>query len=141
MRRRHFITAVCGAMTARSLSALAQTSAKVRRIGLLNARGLNAGPFEGPLMRGLARHGYAPDNNLTLERRSAEGHADRLPQIVAELASKVEVIIAIGYLASLAAKEGTTLPVVEFSGGDPDLPTAWRGPAGTLPVSRTCQPR
>jgi putative ABC transport system substrate-binding protein len=120
MRRRDFISAACAAIAVRPLSALAQTTGKVHRIGLLNSGGLAAGPFEGALMRGLARHGYLPDKNLTLERRGAEGHADRLPQLAAELvASKIELIIALGYLAALAAKEGTTLPVVEFSGGDP----------------------
>ena len=45
---------------------------------------------------------------------------DRLPQLVAELvASKVDVIIALGYPPTLAAKQGTTLPVVAFSAGDP----------------------
>ena len=120
MRRRDFISAACGAMAVSPLRAVAQTPAKVSRIGLLNTRGLGAGPFEGPLMRGLARHGYVPNDNLTLERRGGDGHADQLPQLVADLvASKVELIITLGYLASLAAKEGTTLPVVEFSGGDP----------------------
>jgi putative ABC transport system substrate-binding protein len=120
MRRRDFISAACAAIAVRPLSALAQTTGKVHRIGLLNSGGLAAGPFEGALMRGLARHGYLPDKNLTLERRGAEGHADRLPQLVAELvASKIELIIALGYLPALAAKQATTLPVVEFSGGDP----------------------
>jgi ABC-type uncharacterized transport system substrate-binding protein len=35
------------------------------------------------------------------------------------VASKVEVIIALGYQPVLAAKQGTTLPVVAFSAGDP----------------------
>src|SRR5207248_7622581 len=34
-------------------------------------------------------------------------------------ASKVDLIVALGYRAALAAKEGTTLPVVIFSAGDP----------------------
>jgi putative ABC transport system substrate-binding protein len=80
----------------------------------------NSGPFEAPLIRGLAQHGYTPDTNLAFDNRGADGHADRLPQLVAELvASKVDVIVALGYLAALAAKQGTTLPVVVFSAGDP----------------------
>jgi putative ABC transport system substrate-binding protein len=119
MRRRDFIAALGGA-AAWPVAALAQTPAKVYRVGLLNPVGLDAGPFEAALIRGLNQHGYAPDRNLTIERRGAGGHADRLPHLVAELvASKVEVIIALGYQPALAAKQGTTVPVVVFSAGDP----------------------
>lgn len=120
MKRRDLIIALGGTAAAWPLRALAQTPAQVYRIGLLNPGGLGAGPFEAPLMRGLALHGYVPDKNLALERRGAEGHADRLPRLVAELAaSKVGVIIALGYLPALTAKQETTLPVVVFSAGDP----------------------
>jgi len=120
MRRRDLFPIVGAAVAAWPLRAFAQTPTKVHRVGLLNPGGLDAGPFEGPLMRSLAQHGYAPDSTLALERRGAGGHPDRLPQLVAELvASKVELIIALGYLPVLAAKQGTTLPVVEFSAGDP----------------------
>jgi putative ABC transport system substrate-binding protein len=120
MKRRGFMTLLGGTTVAWPLRVLAETPAKVYRVGLLNPGGLDAGPFEGALIRGLAKHGYTPDRNLALERRGAGGHPDRLPQLVAELVtSKVEVIIALGYLPVLAAKEGTTLPVVAFSAGDP----------------------
>src|SRR5204862_7537561 len=53
-------------------------------------------------------------------RRGAEEHLDRLPQLFAELvAGKVDVIVATGYPAALAAKQGTTLPIVAFGAGDP----------------------
>jgi putative tryptophan/tyrosine transport system substrate-binding protein len=120
MRRREFIIVLGGTAVAWPLRALAQTPAQVYRVGLLNPGGLDAGPFEKPLLRGLAQHGYVSDQNLVIERRGAGGHRDRLPQLVAELvATKVEVIIALGYLPVLAAKQGTTLPVVVFSAGDP----------------------
>jgi len=59
------------------------------------------------------------DKNLTFERRGAEMQLDRLPRLVNELASKVDVIVAFGYPSALAAKQGTTLPVVSFTTGDP----------------------
>src|SRR3954453_2703144 len=120
MKRRNFITLLGGTAVAGPLRAFAQTPAKVYRVGLLGPGGLTAGPFEAPLIRGLAQHGYVPDENLALDRRGAGGHPDHLPQLVAEfVASKVEVIIALGYQPVLAAKQGTTLPVVAFSAGDP----------------------
>jgi putative tryptophan/tyrosine transport system substrate-binding protein len=120
MKRRNFIVILGGAVVAQPVRLLAQTSTTVYRVGLLNSGGLGAGPFEGALMHGLAQHGYVPNKNLVLERRGAEGHTDRLPQLVTELAaSKVGVIIALGYLPAVTAKNDTTLPVVVFSAGDP----------------------
>ncbi len=122
MRRRVFMALLGSAAVAWPLRSLAQTPAKVYRVGLLGPRAPIAddSPFGAPLIRGLARRGYALDRNLAFERRGAEGHMDRLPQLVAELvASKVDVIIALGYPPALAAKQGTTLPVVAFSAGDP----------------------
>jgi putative ABC transport system substrate-binding protein len=45
---------------------------------------------------------------------------DRLPRLVAELvASNVDVIVAMGYPAALAIKQGTTMPAVISQAGDP----------------------
>jgi putative ABC transport system substrate-binding protein len=45
---------------------------------------------------------------------------DRLPRLISErVASKVDVIVAFGYPCALAAKQGTVLPVVTFTTGDP----------------------
>jgi putative ABC transport system substrate-binding protein len=72
------------------------------------------------LLRGLAQHGYTLGQTLALERRGAEGHPDRLPALVDDLvARRVEALITIGYPAALAAKQGTTLPVVALNAGDP----------------------
>jgi putative ABC transport system substrate-binding protein len=120
MRRRDLVSLLGGTAALWPLRALAQSPVGSHRVGLLNPLGLDAGPFEAALIRGLAQHGYVPGKNLTLERRGAGGHPDRLPALVAELAAaKVEVIIALGYQPVLAAKEGTVLPVIAFSAGDP----------------------
>jgi len=122
MRRREFITLIGSSAAAWPLAAFAQSPAKVYRVGLLGvgppiADNSRQGT---PLVQRLAQHGYALDRNLTFERRGAEGHVDRLPQLVTELvASKVDVIVAFGYLPARAAKEGTTLPVVVVNAGDP----------------------
>jgi putative ABC transport system substrate-binding protein len=122
IRRRAVITLLGGTAVAWPLCALAQTPAKVYRVGLLSAGPPIAdnSPFGAPLIRGLVQHGYAFDKNLAFERRGAEGHVDRLPQLVAELvASKVDVIVAFGYPPALAAKQKTPLPVVAGFAGDP----------------------
>lgn len=99
---------------------VAQT--KVNRVGLLNRAApiSDASPFGSVLVRSFARLGYVQGTNLALEPRGAEFQVDRLPRLVDELvASKVDVIIAVGYPAALAAKQHTQLPVVVFSAGDP----------------------
>jgi putative tryptophan/tyrosine transport system substrate-binding protein len=111
LRRRDLITLLGGTAAAWPLRALAQTPAKVYRVGLLGLVD-NKSPFEAPLIRGLARHGYELDRNLAFERGG--------PQRVAEVvASKVDLIIAVGYRSAAIAKQEVTLPVVIFSAGDP----------------------
>jgi putative tryptophan/tyrosine transport system substrate-binding protein len=64
--------------------------------------------------------GYVLDRNVAFERRGAQFQLDRLPELVDELvARRVDVIVAIGYPAAAAAKQGTkTIPIV--SAGTPD---------------------
>src|SRR3954453_20541856 len=101
---------------------VAQPASKVYRIGLLTPTAplADTSPFGAPLVRGLAQHGYSQGRNLVFERRGAEGHLDRLPQLVADLvASKVDVIVALGYPAALAVKQGATRPAWISGAGDP----------------------
>lgn len=117
MHRRDVITLLGGAAAAWPLRSLAQAPAKLYRVGLLGLAD-NRTPFEAPLTRGLARHGYEVDRNLALERRG--GQPDRVAQFVAELVtSKPDLIITVGYASALAAKRGTTLSTIIFSAGDP----------------------
>jgi putative ABC transport system substrate-binding protein len=123
LRRREFIAALLGgAAIASPLPVIAQTPSKVYRIGLLSALAppTDASPFIAPFIRGLAQLGYAQGRNLVFERRGADGRLDRLPRLVEELvANKVDAIMVGGYPATLAAKQGTTIPVVAYGAGDP----------------------
>jgi len=57
---------------------------------------------------------YVEGQNVAIEYRWAEGRYDRFPALVAEAVQlKVDVIVAAGTPAVLAAKEGTrTIPIV-----------------------------
>lgn len=121
MRRRHFLILV-GAAAAGARNALSQNAPKIYRVGSLNTAApvADSSPFGVGLIRGLAQHDYVLDKNLVFERRGAEMQMDRLPRLINELvASKVDVIVAFGYPCALAAKQGTTVPVVSFTTGDP----------------------
>jgi putative tryptophan/tyrosine transport system substrate-binding protein len=110
MRRRDFIILVSGG-AAWPLGALAQESGKIWRMGFI-AQGYE--PFYDALFEGLRGLGYAEGRNLTVERRYAEGHADRFPEFASEMVRlKVDIIIVTTTPAALAVKNAsTTIPVV-----------------------------
>ena len=81
MRRRDLMAIFGGMAMAWPLRALAQAPAKVYRLGMLTTGAPDGGIFGTEFVHGLALHGYTPDQNLVLERRGAEGHADRVPQL------------------------------------------------------------
>jgi putative ABC transport system substrate-binding protein len=120
--RRACLLLLSGAAVVWPRAVRAQPPAKVVRLGVLSggAPVTDASPVGAALLRGLAQHGYTLGQNLEIERRGAEGYPDRLPSLVDDLVARhVEVLVTIGYPAALAAKQGTTLPVVAINAGDP----------------------
>ena len=111
MRRRDFIILASGGVAAWPLGVLAQESGKIWRMGFI-AQGYE--PFYDALFEGLRGLGYAEGRNLTVERRYAEGHADRFPEFASEMVRlKVDIIIVTTTPAALAVKNAsTTIPVV-----------------------------
>ncbi len=92
------------------------------RLGLLSTGGeaTDQSAFSTDVIRGFTRRGLVIGQNLAVERRAAHGYIERLPQLVDELAaSRVGVIVTLGYPAAVAAKEHTSLPVVVVRAGDP----------------------
>src|SRR6516162_2395559 len=121
MKRREFITLLGGAAVAWPLGARAQQP-KVYRIGVLEVTSpaLNAAQLEA-FRQGLREHGYIEGRNYTLEYRSADGNAERFPDLAAELVRlNVDLIVTRGTPAALAAKNATTtIPVVMAASGQP----------------------
>jgi putative ABC transport system substrate-binding protein len=122
MKRRTFLAMVSGSLLVVPLAAGAQQVGKVYRIGILetipaarNTANLDA------LRKGLRDLGYVEGRNLFIEYRSADGRAERFPDLASELVRlKVDLIVTRGTPAARAAKDATgTIPVIMATMGDP----------------------
>jgi putative ABC transport system substrate-binding protein len=122
------VTFVLGLLVA-PLAAPVQPAGKVPRIGFLISSGqpppscghLRAGSPSANFVRRLHELGYVEGQTIRMEWRCAELNAERAHQFAGELVQLgVDVIVANGHLAALAAKTATTtIPIVFFAGGDP----------------------
>src|SRR5690349_17004496 len=121
MRRREFIT-LFGSAAAWPFAVRAQQAGKIHRIGMLealpatrNSANLNA------LRNGLRNLGYVEGQNLVIEYRSADGRAERFPDLASELVGlNLDLILARGTPATTAVQNATgTIPVVMVTMGGP----------------------
>ena len=118
MRRRDLLALAAAALLPRRASAQQGAVIGYLHPGTpdLHTTGLEA------LRRGLAEGGHVEGRNLTIDYRYAEGHADRIPALAADLAQKPVALIvtAGGTPVVLAAKRATaTVPIVFTIGADP----------------------
>jgi putative ABC transport system substrate-binding protein len=120
MNRRDTVLALL-ALGAAPLAAEAQQAAKIARIGYLTSSLGDDPHLLEAFRQGLRDLGYVEGRNLVIEYREAEGKADRLPALAAELvALKVDVIVAPITSAARAAKQATeTIPIVFAVSADP----------------------
>jgi putative tryptophan/tyrosine transport system substrate-binding protein len=134
MRRREFIAGL-SATAAWVLAARAQqTPSPV--IGFIGSGAIDAPRLNG-LRQGLTEAGYTVGRNAMLDERWADGHYERLADIAHEFVQRsVNVIVAAGLPAALAAKRATAnIPVVFASGADPvvmGLVPSLNNPGGNL---------
>ena len=114
MKRREFITLFAGAGMW-PLAVRAQAPPKFPLVGYIGgaSRTAMAHGFEA-FREGLKELGYIEGQTIALESRWAEGRAERIPELVAELVGlKVDVLVTGVSSAALAAKEATgTIPIV-----------------------------
>src|SRR5206468_2964737 len=106
------------------------------RIGILEAipAAQNSANLDA-LRKGLRDFGYVEGRNLIIEYRSADGRAERFPDLASELERlKVDLIVARGTPAARAAKNTTaTIPVVMATMGDPSaIVASFAHPGGNV---------
>src|SRR5262249_15539196 len=107
--------ALCGSVEA-------QQPKKVPRIGILSSGSPSSSKEEiEPFRQGLRDLGYIEGQNITIERRYAEGMAERLPDLAAELVHlKVDVMVVSGSPSTQAAMNATkAIPIVMTNTNDP----------------------
>ena len=100
----------------------AQQPTKIPRIGFLAASSPSTNPARIEAFRqGLRELGYVEGKNIVIEGRYAEGKADRLPGLAAELVRfKVDLIVTGASTSTRAAKAATsTIPIVMAQDTDP----------------------
>jgi len=113
--RSALITSVVLGILTHPFLAVAQPPPKGLHIGYLGVAGRTPdGAPPGPLREGLRDLGYVEGQNVAYEARFAEGKAERLSGLAAELVRiQVDVIVAAGGLATAAARQATsTIPIV-----------------------------
>src|SRR5262249_53193073 len=120
-RRGRDVIPLLGGAAAWPLVAGAQQAGKVYRIAFFSAGEPIQPKTRSIFVNGLHELGWIEGKNILFEGRFAKNRLERLPGLAAELVFlDVNVIVAFGTLAPLAAKRATTtIPIVMANAGDP----------------------
>src|SRR4029453_4566435 len=125
MDRRTFLAGAAALLAAPHVGE-AQSSGKVPLIGLVFPRPAPVPGVMPPIvvpafLAGMRERGWLEKQGFVLEPRYGEGRVELLPELAAELVRlNVDVIVAMGTSAAVAAKRATTtIPVVFGLVGDP----------------------
>jgi putative ABC transport system substrate-binding protein len=122
MNRRSFITLLGGAAAGCPLAARAQQSGKLPTIGYLGGgRPISQRAWVDAFVQRLRELGWIEGRTVTIEYQWGEGRPERYAEIAADFVRlKVDVILAGGTEAAIAAKQATSLiPIVFPTAGDP----------------------
>ena len=121
MRRRDFITLVGGTAVTWPLAARAQQAGKLPTIGYLGITSSVESQRIAGFVQQLGKLGWNEGRDIAIEYRWAEGRGDLAAKSADEFVRlKVDVIVAVGTPAALAAKQATSvLPVVFTIVSDP----------------------
>jgi putative ABC transport system substrate-binding protein len=96
-------------------------SEKVYRIGMLETTSatMNRANLEA-FLRGLRDAGYVEGKNLVIDYRSADGRAERFPDLARDVVrARPDLIVTRGTTATIAVMKATSLPIVMAASADP----------------------
>jgi putative tryptophan/tyrosine transport system substrate-binding protein len=124
MKRREFITLIGGAAAAWPVTARAQQSERMRRIGVLMSQSAddpNALAWISAFAQGLQERGWTVGGNVRIEYRWGAGDLDRFRKYAAELvALSPDVIVATaGSIVGALQQVSRTVPIVFVTTIDP----------------------
>jgi putative ABC transport system substrate-binding protein len=122
MKRRSFVKLLGGTLVWPFAAAASAQQGKIWRIGVLETSTLVLNAHNMQAFReGLRSLGYVEGRNMVIDYRSADGVADRFPELATELVRQnCDLILTRGTPAVLAAKNATaTIPVVMAASGAP----------------------
>lgn len=122
MDRRTFLAGTGAGLLAAPLAAWAQQVKKPWRIGYLSGGSSPAmAPYVAAFREGLRNRGLIEGENIVVEYRWADGNNEKLPSLAGELvAMKIDLIVALGTPAAVAAKGATNqIPIVFLGVSDP----------------------
>ena len=122
MRRREFVGLLGGAAAAWPVVARAQPAGKRPTIGYIGGGGpITQRAWVEAFVQRLRELGWIEGRTIAIEYRWGEGNAARYAEFAAEFVRlKVDVILAGGTEAAVAAKQATSLiPIVFQTAGDP----------------------
>jgi ABC-type uncharacterized transport system substrate-binding protein len=121
VERRTFIGVLAVGTFATAARIAGAQQASARRVGILTAGTLPKTTPAG-FRNELRARGWVDGENLIIERRGADGHADRVPLLAAELVQmKFDVIVSFGAVAGVAIRNATTTIPIVATTGDPVL--------------------
>ena len=124
MRRRNFIVATLCSAVAVPFSARAQSTERVRLVGIVNALSLDDPEAQVRLTifkDALEQLGWEVGRNLKIETRQIGGDIDRIRRYAAEIVALApDVILAVGSIAVGALQQETrSIPIVFVNAPDP----------------------
>jgi putative ABC transport system substrate-binding protein len=124
MRRRDFVVATLGLAIAEPFSALAQSTERVRLVGIVNVLSLDDPEAQVRLTifkHALEQLGWESGRNLKIEIRQIGGDIDRIRQYAAEIVALApDVILTVGSIAVGALQQETrSIPIVFVNAPDP----------------------
>jgi putative ABC transport system substrate-binding protein len=120
MDRRHFLlTSLAGALAVPRVAGAQSPAGKVYRIGVLLPLGVTP-PILALFLAGMRDRGWMENQGFVAEPRYAEGKLERLSELATSLVRlKVDALVTMGTLATLAARQATTtIPIVFGLVGD-----------------------